>query len=285
MPICVINSKTIKLVVAMILVAIILAISFNGMTSAQVFFGYNTKKVPIYAVETTEKTVAISFDSAWGAEKTLKIVETLQEYNCNATFFLVGFWVDKYPEMVKAIDNAGIEIGSHSNTHPDLTTLNATQIREELTLCGNMITAITNKSVELFRCPYGAYNNTVLDVVGELNMIPIQWSVDSLDWKGLSAESITSRVLNKVENGSIILCHNNADNILDALTMILDRLTMQGYKVVSVGELISHSDYTIDRNGIQHKNKIWWISKRYWNKNKVIKDKNLWRTYEIRFNE
>ena len=256
MHICVVNSKTIKLIIAMILVAITLAISVNGMTSAQVFFGYNTKKVPIYAVETTEKTVAISFDAAWGADKTLQIIQTLEEYNCNATFFLVGFWVDKYPDMVKAIDEAGIEIGSHSNTHPDLTTLGASQIREELTLCSDMITSIINKPVELFRCPYGAYNNTVIDVIENLDMIPIQWSVDSLDWQGLSADSITTRVLNRVENGSIILCHNNSDNILDALTMMLDRLTMQGYKVVSIGELISHSDYTVDRNGIQHKNPV-----------------------------
>ena len=168
---CVINSKTIKLAIAMILVAITLAISINGMTSAQVFFGYNTKKVPIYAVETTEKKVAISFDAAWGADKTLKIIETLQEYNCTATFFLVGFWVDKYPDMVKAIDDAGLEIGSHSNTHPDLTTLGSTQIKEELTLCSEMITSITNKAVQLFRCPYGAYNNTVIDIVEELNII------------------------------------------------------------------------------------------------------------------
>ena len=77
------------------------------------YFGYTTRKVPVYSVETTEKQVAISFDSAWGAEKTLGILEILKEYNVSATFFLVGFWVDKYPDKVQAIDEAGIEIGCH----------------------------------------------------------------------------------------------------------------------------------------------------------------------------
>lgn len=251
---CVINSKTIKYTIIVLLVAILLAITFNGANSAQVFFGYSTRKVPIYEVETTEKKVAISFDAAWGADKTLQIIETLKEYNATATFFLVGFWIDKYPDMVKAIDDAGLEIGSHSNTHPDLTTVTSSMLTEELTETNNRLTAITNKPVKVFRCPYGAYNNTVIETVEAQGMLPIQWSVDTLDWQGLSADSITTRVLNSVHNGSIILCHNNSDNILDALVMMLDRLTMQGYEVVSVGELVYFNDYNIDRNGIQHKN-------------------------------
>lgn len=251
---CVIKSKTIKLSLIFILIAVVLAIGFNGTTSAQVFFGYNQKRVPIYNVETSEKKVAISFDAAWGADKTEYIINTLQEFNAKATFFLVGFWVDKYPEMVKAIDDAGLEIGCHSNTHPDLTNLSATQIKNEISLANNMITNITGKEVELFRCPFGAYNNTVLDVVDELNMLPIQWDVDSLDWQQISADEITTRIVDNVKNGSIILCHNNSDNIVPALTMVLQRLQMKGYEIVSVGELIYHENFTIDRNGLQKLN-------------------------------
>lgn len=251
---CVINSKTIKYTIIVLLVAILLTITINGANSAQVFFGYSTRKVPVYQVETTEKKVAISFDAAWGADKTLQIIETLKEYNATATFFLVGFWIDKYPDMVKAIDDAGLEIGSHSNTHPDLTTVSPSMLAEELTETNNRLTAITQKEVKVFRCPYGAYNNTVIEAVEAQGMLPIQWSVDTLDWQGLSADAITTRVLNNVQNGSIILCHNNSDNILDALVMMLDRLTMQGYEVVSVGELVCFEDYNIDRNGVQHKN-------------------------------
>ena len=182
MPFCVIKSKTIKFVFVMCLVAVLLAVSINGNNSAQVFFGYAERKVPIYAVNTTEKKVAISFDAAWGAEKTEKIIEICNDFNVKATFFLVGFWVDKYPELVKKIDENGFEIGTHSKTHPDMSKLSKEAIIEELASSKKMIEDITGKTVELFRPPYGAYNNTLIEVCEQQKLIPIQWSVDSLDW-------------------------------------------------------------------------------------------------------
>ena len=107
---CVVKSKTLKICAIMLLVVALLAISFNGASSAQVFFGYAPRKVPIYNVDTTEKQVAISFDAAWGADKTEEILAILEEFDVNATFFLVGFWVDEYTDIVKKIDEAGCEI-------------------------------------------------------------------------------------------------------------------------------------------------------------------------------
>lgn len=254
MPFCVIKSRTIKIFLAMVVVAVLLAVSFEGGAAAQVWFGYSTRLVPVYRVDTQEKQVAISFDAAWGADKTKQIMQVLEEYNAGATFFLVGFWVDKYPEMVKAIDEAGFEIGTHSNTHPDMAKISQENIAKELEISSEKIKAITGKEVSLFRPPYGSYNNDLINACSQRNLIPIQWDVDSLDWKGLSAVDITSRVVDKVQNGSIILMHNNADNVVDAVKMVLERLTNEGYKVTSVGDLVYHSDYTIDRNGVQHSN-------------------------------
>ena len=231
---CVVKLKSIKYVLLVLLVTVLLAISFNGASSAQVFFGYNTKLVPVYSVQTDKKQVAITFDASWGADKTEEIMKILKEYDAKGTFFLVGFWVDKYPDMVKLINDNGFEIGTHSNTHPDLTKLSREAVKLEISTCTDMIEKITNKKIELFRAPYGAYNNTVIEVSNELNLIPIQWDVDSLDWKGISAQNITTRIINNVKNGSIILCHNNSDHILDALPMVLDRLKGQGYEVTSV---------------------------------------------------
>ena len=254
MPFCVIKSRTNKIFLAMVVVAVLLAISFEGGAAAQVWFGYSTRLVPVYSVDTQEKQVAISFDAAWGADKTQQIMEVLEEYEAGATFFLVGFWVDKYPEMVKAIDEAGFEIGTHSNTHPDMAKISQENIAKELDISTEKIKAITGKEVSLFRPPYGSYNNDLINACSQRNLIPIQWDVDSLDWKGLSATDITTRVIDKVQNGSIILMHNNADNVVDAVKMVLERLTNEGYKVTSVGDLVYHSDYTIDRNGVQHSN-------------------------------
>lgn len=254
MPFCVVKSRTIKIILAMLVVVIMLCISFEGGACAQVWFGSSSRLVPIYRVDTEEKQVAISFDAAWGADKTQEIIDILADYEVTATFFLVGFWVDKYPDMVKAIDEAGLEIGTHSNTHPDMAKLDKDTIVSELETSISKIKDITGKEVKVFRPPYGSYNNTLLNVCSELGLKAIQWDVDSLDWKGLSASEVTDRVMQKAKNGSIILMHNNADNVCDSLKLTLDWLVMKGYKVTSVGELIYSDNYTIDANGEQHKN-------------------------------
>lgn len=250
----VVKSRTLKIFVAMVLVMVVLSLSINGSTSAEVYFGYSTRKVPIYNVETEEKQVAISFDAAWGADKTEGIIEILKEFDCSATFFLVGFWVDDYPDMVKAIDEAGYEIGTHSNTHPDMIKLDRSTMKSELETCMSKIQAITNKDIKLFRAPFGSYNNDLLDVAEGLGLKTIQWDVDSLDWKGLSANEICQRIMTRVKNGSIILMHNNSDHVLDGLRLVLNRLKVAGYKVTGISDLVYDSDYTIDRNGVQHKN-------------------------------
>lgn len=251
---CVVKSKSIKIAIVMVLVAVLLSLSINGATSAQVYFGYSTRRVPIYSVETEQKQVAISFDAAWGADKTQGILDILKEFNVGATFFLVGFWVDDYPEMTKAIADAGYEIGTHSNTHPDMAKLSKETIKNELATSISKIESVTNQEVSLFRAPFGSYNNDLIDTADRLNLKTIQWDVDSLDWKGLSASEITNRVVSRVKNGSIILMHNNSDNILDALRLTLNRLKVAGYEVTSISDLVYQDDYTIDRNGVQHKN-------------------------------
>jgi len=249
----VVKKKTFWLCVLTIISIVLLSINVQGGASASVFFGQAPRLVPIYSVDTEEKKVAMTFDTAWGADKTLEILKILKEYNANATFFMVGFWVEDYPEIVKAIDEQGIEIGTHSNTHPDMTKLSTSQMELELTTSIESIKKITNKDVTLFRAPYGAYDNTLLNLTDKLGLKTIQWDVDTLDWKGLSGVEICERVMSKVKNGSIILNHNNADHVLDALPLVLERLKNAGYEVVSVGELIFAEDYYINNLGIQRK--------------------------------
>ncbi len=243
--------KNIKAFLLLALTITLLAININGYVPASVYFGASLRKVPIYYVNTKEQKVAISFDAAWGADKTEKIMEICKEYNVNATFFLTGFWIEDYPEMVKKIDENGFEIGTHSSNHPDMTKLSKLQMKMELEDCCKLITDITGKQVELFRPPFGAYNDTLIETATELNLTTIQWDVDSLDWKGLSAMEITNRIINGVRCGSIILCHNNSDHILDALPLVLDRLQKKGYTVTNIGDLIIKGEYFIDNNGMQ----------------------------------
>lgn len=214
------------------------------------------RKIPIYSVETSSKKVALTFDAAWGADKTGAIMDILDEYGIKATFFLVGFWVEAYPDLTKEIHERGFEIGTHSQTHPNLPKLSEAGIREELTKSISLITAQTGVPVTLFRAPFGDYDNKLITICEDMGIKTIQWDVDTLDWKGLSGEQITLRVEKGVREGSIILCHNNSKHITEALPLIINMLMAKGYEFSTVGELIYQDNYIIDHTGRQKPNAL-----------------------------
>ena len=239
-----------------ILAVILLCVCLVGKlvpSAAAVYLSANYRELPIYNVATQDNKCAISFDAAWGADKTLDIINTCKNYNVKATFFLVGFWVEENLDIAKQIVENGFEVGLHSNSHRDLTKLSEEQIKEDVKK--NIDIVKTNLGVEpkLFRVPYGAYNDRVITTIRSLGLEVIQWDVDSLDWKGLSAVNIASRISSRVKNGSIILCHNNADNIVQALKLVFEDLKNKKISVVPVGELILQGDYTINSQGTQIK--------------------------------
>lgn len=254
MKIVCIKAKHITAIISLALVFVMLVVLSSATASYSVYFGYSQRLVPIYSVKTQEKKVALTFDAAWGADKTSQIIKTLKDEGLEGTFFLVGFWVEANPDKVKEIDEAGFDIGTHSNTHPKMSTLSSSQVTHELVTSCELITNITGKKIRFFRPPYGDYNNQLLSCASSLGLQTIQWDVDSLDWKGLSASQILTRVQASVKNGSIILCHNNADHIVEALPLIISYLKSQNYQIVKLSDLVYESDYTIDNNGLQIKN-------------------------------
>lgn len=246
-----------KKTVELILVIVLVVIALSGMIGGTIVsVAAKERLVPIYSVDTDSKKIAISFDAAWGADKTKSIVDILKKYEIKGTFFLVGFWIDKYGEEVKYIDDNGMEIGNHSANHLKMSTIQEDVIIKEITTVNEKITAITGKEVKVFRPPFGDYNDRLIKTVNELGMKPIQWDVDSLDWKGLSSGEISKRVCSRVKSGSIILCHNNSDHIVEALPMIILNLKNQGYEFVTMSELVYSNNYIIDNNGVQHLKKM-----------------------------
>ena len=213
------------------------------------------RSLPIYSVATEEKKVAISFDCAWGAEHTDTILNYLKQNEVRCTFFAVQFWVEKYPEYAKKIVDAGHELGTHSRTHPYMSKLSKEEIVDELTTSSNAIEKATGSRPTLFRPPYGDYNDLLINTANGMGLYPIQWDVDSLDWKNLSATEIALRVVNGAKNGSIILCHNNGLHTAEALPMIFSTLKNRGFSFVPIGELIYKENYTLDGTGRQHSNK------------------------------
>ncbi len=238
-------------VVAVLLTAAAIA-AVTVTDSACVYLGYSPRKVPIYSVGRDDKVVALTFDAAWGADSTPDILSAVTEYDARATFFSVGMWAEKYPEQLRSLADSGrFEIGTHSNTHPDMGGMSADDIRNELTLSCDVIESVTGVRPELFRPPYGSYSDVLLDEASSLGLITVQWDVDTLDWKGLSAGQIADRVLGSVRNGSIVLMHNNGEHTAEALPLIFEGLKALGYECLTVGEMIYRENYTIDHTGRQ----------------------------------
>lgn len=232
-------------------------IILQNVSVVSVFNSASKRKLPIYCVETDKKQLSISFDAAWGAEDTDDLLKILKENDVKATFFLCGYWVDKYPEEVKKIAADGHDLGNHSNTHPHMSQLSLEQIKSELNAAHQKVKQLTNIDMNLFRPPFGEYNNNVITASEQTNYYPIQWDVDSLDWKEYGVEHEVNQVLNHkhLGNGSIILFHNDAKYTPQALGTIIKGLKDKGYELVPISELIIKDNYYMDNEGRQKPNK------------------------------
>ncbi len=238
-----------------------LVICAGLLLAAAIFFAVNvpaavaasvaTRQLPIYCVERDDNLVSISFDAAWGNEDTQQLIDILAKYQVKTTFFVVGEWVDKYPESVKALHDAGHEVMNHSNTHAHYNSLSTEEIIADVNACNDKIEAVTGVRPTLIRCPYGEYDDHVVAAIRSIGMEPIQWDVDSLDWKDLSAAEITQRITSKAGSGSICLFHNAALHTPEALPAILEHFQSNGFTVVPISQIILPGDYYMDHTGRQ----------------------------------
>lgn len=232
--------------------ALILAVGLNGFSwRGLIPVSGDVKRLPIYSVDTSDKKIAISFDCAWGNEHTKPILDILDQYDVKTTFFMVQFWAEKFPEDVAEIHKRGHEIGNHSSSHPNMAKLSVEDITKELKGAEDAIVKITGEKPVVFRPPFGAYNNSLIDVCESNGYYVIQWSVDSLDWKDITTEQIVDRVTRNVRPGSIVLFHNNAEHVEEYLPAILDKLKSDGYQIVPIGQLIMKENYHMDHTGKQ----------------------------------
>lgn len=211
------------------------------------------RELPIYCVDTEKKQVGLSFDAAWGNEDTEQILEILEKHNVHVTFFMTGGWVESFPEDVKKIAAAGHDLGNHSENHKNMSQISKEEKISELMEVHNKVKELTGIEMNLFRPPYGDYDNEVVLTAMECGYYPIQWSVDSLDWKDYGVQDIIDRVTRHkaLENGAIILCHNGAKYTAQALEGLITGLQEQGYEIVPISQLIYKENYHMDASGKQ----------------------------------
>ncbi len=207
------------------------------------------RKLPIYCVETEKKEIALTFDAAWGNSDTDILIDLLQKNGAKATFFTTGEWVEKFPEDVRKLHEAGHEIQNHSDRHPHPNELSYEALVQDTAACDEKIYAITGIYPTLYRAPYGEYNDKVIETMKSMKKRVIQWDVDSIDWKDPTPDEMVQRVLSKVGNGSILLFHNDAKNTPQALEKLLPELKKQGYEIKTVSEILLKGQFRINNEG------------------------------------
>lgn len=213
----------------------------------------NGRELPIYCVQTDDNKIALSFDAAWGNDDTATILDILKKHNVKATFFMTGGWVESYPDDVKRILADGHDLGNHSENHKNMSQLSNDEKQSEIMDVHTKVQELTGYEMFLFRPPYGDYDNDVIKVAKNCGYYPIQWDVDSLDWKDYGVDSIIKTVTEHkhLGNGSIILCHNGAKYTAEALDTLITTLQDKGYEFVPISELIYRNNYHLDHEGRQ----------------------------------
>lgn len=185
--------------------------------------------------EEGHKKIALTFDDGPHPYYTLQLLKGLKERNVKATFFITGQNVEAYPEIVKEIYDDGHLIGNHTYNHTQLTSQNAEAFKEEIIKTNEVIKAVTGEDTIYIRPPYGSWNR---EFEQELNMFPVLWTIDPLDWCSSNVSCIVSTVCAKAGENDIILMHDQYKTTVTAALQIVDNLTSEGYEFVTVDELL-----------------------------------------------
>lgn len=202
---------------------------------------YQPDVQPAATIEKTGPMVALTFDDGPG-KYTDRLLSCLEENHVKATFFMLGSNVPRYPEAVKRMQELGCEIGNHTTNHKKLTSLTPEEVRSEIEQTNQNLTNIIGTGATLMRPPYGAYD----DMVKQNSSLPlILWSIDTLDWKTLNAQSTVDTILDSVKDGDIILMHDIHSTSVDAAEIVIPELIKRGYQLVTVSELAAAKGKTL----------------------------------------
>lgn len=181
------------------------------------------------------KRIALTFDDGPHPVYTEELLDGLKERGVTATFFVTGEHAELHPDIIKRMHDEGHLIGNHTYSHIQLTSSNKDKFQNELIQTNEILHDITGDEVQYVRPPYGSWDKKIET---ELNMFPVLWNVDPLDWCTSSADRVANTVIKKVSDNDIILMHDYYDSSVDAAIMIVDELKKQGYEFVTVDKIL-----------------------------------------------
>jgi len=207
-------------------------------------FSEESSPAAIYSVPTEKKVIALTFDISWGDKRAEPILKVLKDKNVQkATFFISSPWGKSHPEIVKAIQEQGYEIGSHGHKHDNYSELSDEEISKQISTAHSILTELTGKAPNLLRLPNGDFDKRVLSIADKMGYKVIQWDTDSQDWQNKGVDNIVNRVVNKAHPGDIVLLHasDSAKQTHEALPAIIDQLRQKGYDFVTVTDLLQEA--------------------------------------------
>lgn len=220
----------------------IVSAGYQSMAPTGQWYGRTFTGLP-----SSSKQLALTYDDGPNDPHTFRLLEVLAKHNAQATFFLIGRYVQRRPDIVRDIAKAGHAVGNHTFTHPLLTLKSATQIREELTTCHAAIQDAIGNHSNLFRPPFGGRRPAVLRIARELGLEPIMWNITGYDWNAPPAEAIEKKVSRRVRGGNVILLHDGGhinmgadrSQTVIATDHLLTRYKAEGYSFASIPEMMA----------------------------------------------
>lgn len=240
-----------KYIAAVAACLIILPLIYMYTAKTVSVFKVGDREIPIYSVSRDDEKIAVTFDCAWNDDDIDSILQTLDRYNCKATFFVVGDWAEKYPASLLKIYRNGHEIGNHSYNHSDYTKLDAAAIEKDLAKCDEAVMEVLGMRPSVVRAPSGGYNDALVTVCDQRGTPCIQWSVDGIDYGDADPDGIIKRSTSVTKPGDIILLHNGTEHTAEVLPTILEKLS-KSYEFSTVSEIIYTENFIIDHAGTQH---------------------------------
>lgn len=220
-------------------------LTLNAVLPTNHFYG------PVYSeVRTSQKLVALTFDDGPYPPYTGQLLDVLKEKQIPATFFVIGQNAAKHPDLVRRIVAEGHQLGNHTYSHVDLLKYDRPAINNEIEKTNQVIAGITGVTPHAMRPPHGFRDSVVMDIMADYKLKVVEWSVASRDWVNPGAEVIAERTLSKVKNGSVILLHDGdgiaqaspRSQTIAATRIIIDRLLAEGYRFVTVDEILKVSE-------------------------------------------
>ena len=219
-------------------------VSLLTIVTMLISFGFIKDDTQTCLYEQNERSnkIALTFDDGPHPKITNDILETLEKYNIKATFFVIGKNVDLYQNQLIKIHELGHEIGNHTNSHKQLTSLSKDEVAKEIKLCHDKVLRLTGVQMKVFRPPCGKINKSIHEIINKMGYQEVLWSIDTHDWSHETTENILKNVSKNVIGGDIVLFHDYISgkySTVDVLNILIPMLLEQGYEFVTISELIN----------------------------------------------